>query len=68
LTLDPAFYVRVETSTRAFAATMSEMRTWLDSHKIDASDFKIVPTESGIAVDLRFSDQYQASLFQQQFA
>jgi hypothetical protein len=46
---------------------MNEMQAWLDAHKI-ISDFKIVPTEAGIAVDLRFPDEYHASLFQQKFA
>jgi len=47
---------------------MSEMRAWLDAHKIQTSDVKIVPTEAGIAVDVRFPDAYHASLFQQKFA
>jgi len=63
-----SYYVRVETQRQAFAKTMNEMRTWLDTHKIQPSDFKIVPTEAGIAVDLQFPDAYHASLFQQKFA
>jgi hypothetical protein len=47
---------------------MSEMRTWLDTHKIPTADFKVVPTETGIAFDIRFPDEYHASLFQQKFA
>ena len=62
------YYVRVETPRRAFAETTSEMRAWLDAHKIQTSDVKIVPTEAGIAVDVRFPDAYHASLFQQKFA
>jgi hypothetical protein len=61
-------YVRVEATRLAFAKTMNEMRTWLDAHKIQPSDFKIVPTETGIAVDLQFPDEYHTSLFQQKFA
>jgi hypothetical protein len=61
------YYVRVESPRQAFAETMNEMQAWLDAHKI-ISDFKIVPTEAGIAVDLRFPDEYHASLFQQKFA
>jgi hypothetical protein len=68
MTADSPFYVRVETPRDAFADTLNEMRTWLDTHKIPLSDFKIVPTEAGIAVDLRFPDEYHASLFQQKFA
>ena len=51
MTLGTPCYVRVETPRAAFARTMSEMRTWLDAHKIQPSDFKIVPTEAGIAVE-----------------
>jgi hypothetical protein len=68
MTADSPFYVRVETQRHALAETMSEMRAWIDAHKIQLSEFKIVPTETGIAVDLRFPDQYHASLFQQKFA
>jgi hypothetical protein len=66
--LGSPYYVRVETPRQAFARTMSEMRIWLDEHNIQPADFKIVPTETGIAVDLRFPDEYHASLFQQKFA
>jgi hypothetical protein len=62
------YYVRVETPKHAFADTMNEMRVWIDAHKIQLSEFKIVPTETGMAVDLRFPDEYHASLFQQKFA
>ena len=70
MTLDSPspYYVRVETPKEAFARTMNEMRTWLDAHKIVPADFKVVPTATGIAVDMRFPDQYHASLFQQRFA
>lgn len=68
MTLDSPYYVRVETPRQAFATTMSEMRTWLDTHKIPTADFKVVPTETGIAFDIRFPDEYHASLFQQKFA
>jgi hypothetical protein len=68
VTLGSPKYVRVETSREAFAKTMNEMRVWLDAHKIQPADFKIVPTEGGIAVDLQFPDEYHASLFQQKFA
>jgi hypothetical protein len=68
MTLGTPYYVRVETPRAAFATTMSEMRTWLDAHKIQPSDFKIVPTAAGIAVDIRLPDEYHASLFQQKFA
>ncbi len=62
------YYIRVETPRHGFAETMDEMRVWLDAHKIQQSEFKIVPTATGIAVDLRFPDEYHASLFQQKFA
>jgi hypothetical protein len=67
MTLGSPYYVRVETPKEAFARTMSEMRTWLDDHKIQTSDFKIVPAEAGIAVDIRFQDQHHASLFKEKF-
>ena len=68
MTLGSPYYIRVETPRQSFARTMNEMRAWLDAHKIQPAEFKIVPTEAGIAFDIRFPDEYHASLFQQEFA
>jgi hypothetical protein len=67
MTLDSPYYVRVEKPRQALARTMSEMRTWFDAHKIQPSVFKIVPTETGVAVDIQFPDAHHASLFEQKF-
>jgi hypothetical protein len=55
-----------QTPRHAFAETMNEMRMWID--EIQLSEFKIMPTETGIAFDLRFPNKHHASLFQQKFA
>ena len=68
MTADSPYHVRVETPRQAFAETMNEMRAWIDAHKIQLSEFKIVQTETGMAVDLRFPDEHHATLFQQKFA
>jgi outer membrane lipoprotein-sorting protein len=68
MTHSSPFYVRIEKPKQALAATMGDMRAWLDTHTIQPANFKIMPTESGVAFDVRFQEEHHASLFQQKFA
>jgi hypothetical protein len=68
MTQDFPFCVRVETPREAFGRIMSEMRMWLDAHKIQLSECRVETTETGVAVDMRFLNEHHASLFQQEFA
>jgi hypothetical protein len=67
MTLNSDFTVRVERPKQALAATMGDMRTWLDTHKVQPAAFKIAPTEGSVAFDVRFHEPHDASLFQQKF-
>jgi hypothetical protein len=62
------FTVRVERPKQALAATMSDMRMWLDTYKVQPAAFKIAPIEGTVAFDVRFHEPHHASLFQQKFA
>lgn len=62
------FIVRVERSGKSFGAAMNEIRSWLDSHKIQPADFR--PTESvpgDVAFEIRFQREDEARRFEQAF-
>jgi hypothetical protein len=68
MTQNSPLNIRVERPGKAFGAAMNEIRTWLDSHKIQPVDFK--PSESGpgaVAFEIRFKREDEAHLFEQAF-
>jgi hypothetical protein len=46
---------------------MNEVRSWLDSQKIEPIDFRPVVSRQGIGFEISFRAQEQADLFQQKF-
>lgn len=66
----PAFTIRVERPGIALAATMAEMRSWLDRHMVQPVEFKIERTEElrNIAFDIQFRSKDEAARFAQVFA
>jgi hypothetical protein len=62
--------VLVETPVgKPFGATMNAIRTWLDSHKIQTTNFKIVPTADGNRrFEIAFRQEHEAERFRQEFA
>ena len=62
------FTVLIERPKQALAATMGDMRTWLDTHKVQPAAFKIAPTEGNVAFHVQFREENHASLFQQKFS
>jgi hypothetical protein len=68
MTQSSPLIVRIERSGTAFGAIMNEIRSWLDSHKIQPADFR--PSESGpgdVAFEIRFLREDEAHLFEQAF-
>jgi len=63
-----AFCLRIEKPRQSLAPTMAAMRSWLDSQKIELSEFRVGPTETGVAYDIRFRNEGEASRFGQAFA
>jgi hypothetical protein len=47
---------------------MSEIRSWLDQHKIEPVDFKTVVGREGIGFEIRFRTEGEAERFQREFA
>jgi len=61
--------VFVETPVgKPFGATMNAIRTWLDSHKIQSTNFKVVPTARGFGLEIAFGQEHEAQRFRQEFA
>jgi hypothetical protein len=60
--------VRVEAPGRAFGIAMNEIRTWLDAHKIQPSDFRPDSAAPGaVAFEITFRQEYEAQLFEETF-
>ena len=49
-------------------SAMSEMRSWLDNHKIQPAEFQTDSSDQGVILDIRFADEHHARLFEQTFA
>ena len=47
---------------------LNEIRTWLDSERIEPIRFKIVVGRSGLGFEISFRSQREAERFQEQFA
>jgi hypothetical protein len=47
---------------------MSEIRTWLDSEKIEPTEFKTVVARGGLGFEISFKSERDAERFQRQFA
>ena len=63
MTPNSAFYLRIEKPRQSLAPTMAAMRSWLDSQKIELAGFRIGPTATGIAYDIRFRSEDEADRF-----
>ena len=47
--------------------TMNNIRTWLDSEKIEPVEFKTVVSQAGIGFEISFRSEQEAERFQQRF-
>jgi hypothetical protein len=69
MTLDPTVTVRVEEPGTALADAMNEMRTWLDNTRLQPVEFEVAAAGvTGIAFDVTFQSEADASQFEQAFA
>jgi hypothetical protein len=68
MTPNCALYLRIERPRQSLGVTMATMRSWLDGQKIELAGFRVEPTETGIAYDIRFRSEDEASQFGQAFA
>ena len=67
MTLKSPLSIRVETPGRAFGVAMHQIRTWLEAHKIQPSDFKPDPAAPGAAFESTLRQEYEARLFEEAF-
>jgi hypothetical protein len=69
MTLKTPRSVRIERPVNTYGTAMNEIRTWLDTHKIQPAEFR--PDASGpdaVAFEIRFQREDEAQLFEQAFA
>jgi hypothetical protein len=68
MALNHLLTVRVEKPKTALVKAMNEMRIWLDNTRLQPVDFKIAMADvAGIAFDVTFQSEADASQFQQAF-
>lgn len=60
------FVVRVKRDDLGRA--MNEIRSWLDTHKIQPTEFRTDNNKQGVIFDIRFAREHEARLFEQRFA
>jgi hypothetical protein len=63
-----ALSVRFEKHESVFGEAMNEIRLWLDSRKIQPSDFKTRTGDAAVVFDIRFAQEHEARLFGQAFS
>ena len=69
MTLKSPLSVRIERPKTSLGDAMSEIRTWLDDHKIQPVEFRSSPSVSGTsAFEIRFNRVEEARFFEQTFA
>ena len=68
MTQNPTLVVRVERSGKTLGTAMNEIRSWLDSQKIEPVDFRAGECGSGaVAFEIRFKREDEARQFEQEF-
>lgn len=68
MTQSSPLIIRVERPGKAFGTVMNDIRSWLDSHKIQPADFRPSPSDPGaVAFEIRFRREDEAHLFEQTF-
>jgi type II secretory pathway component PulL len=50
------------------AKVLNEIRTWLDSERVEPVRFKIVVSRSGLGFEISFRNEREAERFQERFA
>jgi hypothetical protein len=61
--------VRVEKPGVALGDIMNDIRSWLDSHRIEPAEFIAIPIDlPGVAFDIKFNREEEAELFERAFA
>jgi hypothetical protein len=68
LTQKFSLIVRVERPQKTFGEAMNEIRSWLDSHKIQPAVFNSdINTAGAVTFEIKFARDDEARLFEQAF-
>lgn len=68
MTLTNRNVIRIEVPFgTSFGTTMNEIRTWLDSNKIQPANCRSVQISTGTELEINFHNEDDASRFEQQF-
>lgn len=67
MTQSSTLVVRIEMPGKTLGAAMSEVRLWLDMHKIQPASFNSKPCTDGVVFDIRFAREHEAHLFERAF-
>ncbi|MGA8755803.1 MAG: hypothetical protein WB611_05655 [Stellaceae bacterium] len=68
MTLKSPFSVRIQKHGKALGDAMNEIRSWLDSHKIQPTDFRFKHSVTGAAAfEIKFNREEEACLFERAF-
>jgi hypothetical protein len=69
MALNPPFVVRVaKKPDRSFGAIMSDIRTWLDHHRIEPVSFQpVAKADIGVGFEIGFNTEDEAYLFEREF-
>jgi hypothetical protein len=69
MTIKSPLIVRVERPETSLGDAMNEIRSWLDSHKIQPAEFRSDPSVPGAtAFEIKFNQEHEARMFEQAFA
>jgi hypothetical protein len=68
IVLPSSVVVQAESSKNMLAKTMDDIRTWLDSERIEPVEFKTVVGRAGLGFEISFRDEREAERFQERFA
>jgi len=61
--------VHIEARGKSLGIVMNDIRSWLDSHKMQLIDFRPDAAAPGaVAFDIRFAQEHEARLFEHAFA
>lgn len=68
MTLKSPVSVHIEKHEASLRDVMNQIRVWLDAHKIEPAEFRSdTPRHGAIALDIRFRNEDEARLFEQEY-
>ena len=60
-------HISITVERPSLGRTMNQIRSWLDSKKIQPASFQPIVAGGGIIFEISFRDEHEAQLFQRDF-